>query len=148
MKGIEQLHNEIQILKENNIDTDELVRIADAIEREVEECYALLPKDARGEYVHVGDEMECRGCGREWFDPFVVVGMEVSADGWVAYAPDGGGHYPTLLRHKRPTVEEMLEDALNRAAHLDREEGYWPSAADITNIVNEVAPMLRLKEEE
>ena len=39
MKSIEQLHNEIQILNDNNIDTEELVRIADAIEREVEEGY-------------------------------------------------------------------------------------------------------------
>ena len=57
MKAIDELRDEIRILRDNNIDTDELVRIADAIERELEEGYVELPTDVNGEHIHIGDKL-------------------------------------------------------------------------------------------
>ena len=57
IKSLDELRKEIEILKGNNIDTYELVRISEAIEREVEEGYIELLKDADGERI-----IRCRDC--------------------------------------------------------------------------------------
>lgn len=120
--------------------------LIDAVEREVEEQieerYVELPKDADGETIRIGDVMECNGKKLK-----VMALSETQAfffdDGEIA------NYGVKIIRHyKPPTVEDVLEEALNRAANLDRKEGYWPSAADITNIVNEIAPKLQLREAE
>lgn len=51
---------------------------------------------------------------------------------------------PQNMRHHNPTVTEVLEQALTKAAHLDRKDGYWPSVADIAGLVNEYAPKILL----
>ena len=57
--------------------------------------------------------------------------------------------YPgCLINCKAPTVRDVIEGALNEAAMLDRKKGYWPSAADITNITDRVVKALGLKEDE
>ena len=58
LESLEQLHKEIETL--NNItDTDvgELERIAEAIEREIEEYYMELPTDEDGVPIHIGDKL-------------------------------------------------------------------------------------------
>lgn len=49
MSSIDKLHDEIEILKGNNIDTYELVRISEAIEREVQEGYGYTWRLAKEE---------------------------------------------------------------------------------------------------
>ena len=148
LEGIGQLRKEIQLLKEyNDIDTDELEKTADAIEREVESKYnELLPKDVSGKTVRYGCYVTvCPYDGK----PMKVNALRLSGFGWSVVFEDGSSEYLyRVLVCEPPTVEDVLEEALNKAANLDRKEGYWPSAADITNIVNEIAPKLQLKEEE
>lgn len=122
--------------------------IADEIEREVESNYIELPKDANGEVWRVGDlvvgETNPNNPKRVermlWYGP--DSGWQLETDTIIYPCPERARNYHA------PTVEDVLEEALNRAANLDRKEGYWPSAADITNIVNEVAPKLQLRKEQ
>lgn len=127
--------------------------LIDAVEREVEEGYVELPKDADGIPVHINDEMESE------YSPdrvFIVKRLKYSEkNGWMiggAIREDLSeyGLYDCRNCHhyKPPTTEDVLEKALNKAAMLDRKEGYWPSAADITNIINEFSPRLQLREED
>lgn len=144
--SMERLREEICLLDHNGIITDELERIADAIEREVEERYIERPVDADGMTTSPLDNMVDTNGKR-----FVVSSIELLASGeWLVYG-DGklGNAFVKLCHHyKPPTVEDVLEEALNKAANLDRKEGYWPSTADIANIVSEVAPKLQLREAE
>ena len=117
-------------------------RCLDEIERELEEEYVELPKDADGEYIHIGDRMECDG---KAFD--VIALSETQAFRANMYCEILPVDISAIRHHKPPTVEDVLEKALNEAAMLDRKEGYWPSAADITNIVNELSPRLQLRED-
>ena len=107
------------------------------------ECSIKLPVDADGEPIHIGDVMEWCDSG----ETLEVVGI---GDDCLFYL-DGEEAEWTAARNKRhhhsPAVEDVLERALNEAAMLDRQEGYWPSAADITNIVNSLASKLRLRED-
>lgn len=148
MNSLDELREETKILADNHIDTDELVRIADAIEREVLERYIEAPTDKDGELVRVCHVLQDERLGGGWCEPFEVHHLRIGLEGWEAYDEYGCGHIVRLCRHKPPTVEDVLEKALNKAASLDRPEGYWPSAADITNILNEIAPKLQLREED
>lgn len=145
MESLDELREETKILADNNIDTDELVRITEAIEREVLEGYAELPKDADGEYIHIGDRVE----DNERVMRIVLTNGSWEPSVYVEKAPCLLEEYfcNEVSHYKPPTVEDVLEKALNKAASLDRPEGYWPSAADITNILDEVAPKLQLRED-
>lgn len=123
---------------------DEVLRFVDAIERELKERYIEAPVDADGVPIHLYDHLKVDG-GR---GVYIVGNMTCCTDGWIIGTKRGQIGRPEEDAHhyEPPTVEDVLEKALNRAAMLDREEGYWPSAADITNMVNELAPKLRLKE--
>lgn len=122
---------------------------ADEIEKEIEERCVLLPLDKDGVPIHIGDEMV-----DQEKDRFVVSGLDFS-DTRVGVCKIIGVRYgieypyqpSKIIHYHKPTVEEVLEEALNKAASLDRKEDYWPSAADITSIVSEIAPKLQLKEE-
>lgn len=118
------------------------------IEQEIKEHYIELPKDADGDVWRVGDlvvgEVNPRNPKRIermlWYG--TDSGWQLETDSIIYPCPERPRHYHAL------NVEDVLEDALNKAANLDRKEGYWPSAADITNIVNEIAPKLQLREAE
>ena len=112
----------------------------EAIRRDVEEFWTLLPRDADGEVIHIGDVMAYTDNTK----PMEVVALVPP----VIFLTEDGPRYADMCRHYHaPTVEDVLEKALNEAAMLDRQEGYWPSAADITNIVNSLASKLRLRED-
>lgn len=132
--SLEQLRNEIQILRGNNIDTDELVRIADAIEREVEERYIELPKDADGEYIRIGDMMDkgevtcIRDCGKGW---------EVVLNDLYTY------DLPSL-HHHTPTVKDVLREFFEEVG-----DGlHTLKAIDTQVIIAKYAEKLQLKEAE
>ena len=106
MKGIEQLHKEIQILK-NDIDTDELVRIADAIEREVKEGYVELPKDANGEHIHIGDKLVGKYLEG---NPVVECTRLTLTNDWMVGHGRAEGTYNLYAHYHEPTVEDVLEE--------------------------------------
>lgn len=57
LKSIERLNKEIEILKQNNIDTDELVKISKDIEQEIDKQFVMLPVDCDGVSIHLDDEL-------------------------------------------------------------------------------------------
>ena len=95
--------------------------------------WVRLPKDADGEYIHVGDEMETL------ISPFegehcAVEYLTLLADGW-----EVDGEPPTSMRHyRKPTVEEVLHEFI-----CDHEEG----VRDEVDLIAEYAAKLQLKEE-
>ena len=126
--------NSVEVLKEK----------LDAIEREVSEKYTELPEDVNGNTVRYGGYVKVYPYDGK---PMKVKALRLSGFGWSVVFEDGSReHLYRVLACELPTVEDVLEEALNKAASLDRKEGYWPSAADITNIVNEISPKLQLKE--
>ena len=115
------------------------------IEQEINERYIEMPKDADGKPIRVGDKL----MNDHTEQVITVTQVAMSSDGWYVHTDHGIlGLLEHLHHYEPPTVEAMLESALNTAAMLDSDSGYLPSAADITNIVNEIAPKLQLREEE
>lgn len=152
MNSIEKLRNELDARCKDGLvplsQTRELWSFIDEIKREVEERYVELPTDADGAPIHIGDKITEGG----YSAVHTVKRMNFfSEDGWSIHTDIGFIEQPenaVIHHYQPPTVEDVLEKALNKAASLDRNEGYWPSAADITNIVNEIAPKLQLREED
>ena len=81
-------------------------------------CYIELPKDADGEYIHLGDRLEHIN------GEFTVNDMTVSIDGlWRAW--DGENGYTVLLvtcHHHTPTVEDALREFIDRWIKGSRDE--------------------------
>ena len=71
-----------------------------------------LPKDADGEYIHVGDEMEPNGANSLFGQAsFEVRAMRYDEGGWEVYDRLGDRYAPSLLRHHHaPTVEDVLRE--------------------------------------
>ena len=119
----------------------EFDRVLEALEREIAEKYMELPVGADGVPIHVGDILKSKYAPK----PFEVESMELSSTWTVWDKENGATRWPGECRHVKPrTVEDVLEEALYKAANLDRRDGYWPSAADVTNIVEKYAGELRM----
>lgn len=110
VEGIEKIRNELRGKRDLHILVPEFLEELDAIEREVEEqieeCYVELPKDANGERIHIGDELDCGKVSR----------IEITSDGdhkvYFRTKPDNPHLEWRLCRyvhHKPTTVEGMLE---------------------------------------
>lgn len=88
-----------------------LLSIADEIEREIESCYMLLPVDADGVSIRVGDVM-CSAGIREKGHKVIV--SAIFEDGFVEYGNDNGLIGPLCQEdwvHIKPrTVEDVLGD--------------------------------------
>lgn len=90
----------------------DLLDIADDIEREIAERYMELPLDADGVPVHVGDKMQYHGG-----EPFTVCAVAPGVIHMWAAAKLGERsttyHYaPDLCTHHKPrTIEDVLQDA-------------------------------------
>ena len=121
-----------------------------------EHGWIRLPKDANGEYIHLGDVMEDVPYRRNTIGRAEVVCMLLNSDGWVVSAKDPRGEWvePTLLtHHHEPTVEDVLEEYRIRYYDLatDMEcknitnEEY---AHGISSLNAEYAAKLQLKESE
>jgi hypothetical protein len=100
--------------------------------------YVKLPKDADGEYIHVGDVMDGYGKTIE------VVELRYGRSGWVLISRDGNGYADTFAfaHHHAPTVDELL----------DQLDGLRGNGADYEGVVtraSEIAEKLRelLKED-
>lgn len=140
--SLEQLRGEIQILRGNNIDTDELVRIADAIEREVEERYVELPKDADGEYIHIGDKLVSKHLEG---NSVVECTRLTLTNGWMVGHGRLDGTPNLFVHHKPPTVEDVLNGLCLKYVKLWNGEA---SKRERREIVAEYAAKLQLKEDE
>ena len=139
LDGIGELLKEIQIFNENDIDTDELVRIADAIEREVEERYIELPKDSDGEHIHIGDKL--MGKHLEG-NPIVECTRLTLTNGWMVGHGRADGTPNLFVHHKPPTVEDVLwEFALEIDQAVDAD-------VSVEKTIAEYAAKLKLREAE
>lgn len=140
MESLDELRDEIRILADNHIDTDELVRIADAIEHEVEERYVEGPTDKNGDpityhtMIHQWGALEYIACEMhtdgtyEWF----VRGHDISA-------PLMKAKHVTIA--KQPTVEEVLLEFYDE---YDYPDGNPP---DGDEILAKYAAKLQLRKE-
>ncbi len=149
INSLDRLRNAIVLDHHAGPDQSELSDLFNDVECEIDSNYFLLPKDMNGVPIHVGDKV-CTKLGSTYTVARITREDYEGTTTW--YIEDFASHYSLgsedLTICKPPTVEDVLEKALNKAARLDRKEGYWPSAADITNIVNEIAPKLQLRKEE
>ena len=95
-----------------------LEAIADAIEQELAERYVVLPLDADGMPIRVGDVMERKG-NRLYDDAlFEVRALRCGELGWEAIDRLGDRCDPSTLRHHQPdSWERIIADAYMRGAH-------------------------------
>ena len=109
-----------QKVLQGNITFDELNARIESLEDELSHCIEL-PKDADGEYIHIGDVMVSKdgnlhkvdsltrnpiGSDPEWFIGLVLLNDGVGVGSLVRYRPD------TLRHHHTPdTWERIIEDA-------------------------------------
>jgi len=112
----------------------------DAIEREIESGYTELPKDADGEYVRVGDELDGYGKTIE------VMELRIGCSGWVIVSRDGNAYADTyaFTHHHKPTIEDVLNELCTKAFH-SREIGANVSYKDV---IAEYAKRLQIREEQ
>ena len=77
-----------------------------------ESHYVMLPKDAKGEPIHVGDTLDGYGKTIE------VVELRYRRSGWVLISRDGNGYADTFAftHHHADSWERIIEDACKRAA--------------------------------
>ena len=111
------------------------------IEKEVAERYVELPKDADGEYIHIGDVMDSRVDYLFDGKPFTVRALVLCEDGWeVADGRFGNRYEPDSLRHHHaPTVEDVLQKLLEQAV------GYSDAHTTVAlDAIAEYAEKLRL----
>ena len=108
-----------QKVLQGNITFDELNARIESLEDELSHCIEL-PKDADGEYIHIGDVMVSKdgklhkvdsltrnpiGSDPEWFIGLVLLNDGVGVGSLVRYRPD------TLRHHSPDTWERIIEDA-------------------------------------
>lgn len=110
-----------------------LIGLADRIDAEMVE----LPKDAGGEYIHIGDVME-------WCDSGETLTVEgIGSD--VLFYIDGENAEWTAARNKRhhhePTVEDVLREFADRVCNSGHQWGL-----DAADTIAEYAARLRLAE--
>ena len=117
--------------------------IADRIDAAVEGMVEL-PKDADGEYIHIGDVMDSKV--DHLFDgrPFEVRALVLCEDGWEAADGRFGNRYePNSLRHHyAPTVEDVLREFADRVCNSGHQWGL-----DAADTIAEYAAKLQLRED-
>ena len=114
----------------------ELLEGNETLASDLESCgWVRLPKDADGEYIHVGDEMDGYGKTIE------VVELCIGRSGWVIVSRDGNAYDDTFAftHHKPPTVEDVLREFL--------EDWRASTMADGDDIIAKYATKLQLKED-
>lgn len=104
-----------------------------------EHGWVRLPKDADGEVIHIGDEVE--EVDHDGHNSVFELRME--EDGWWVIA-GGIGRRPDKYRHHHaPTVEDLLRELIHRYDELR----LGPSAFDPFELLAEYAAKLRLEED-
>ena len=124
-----------------------LLEDIDAIEREVEERYIELPKDADGEYIHIGDRVE----DNERVARIVLTNGSWEPSVYVEKAPCLlEEHFCYEVSHyHEPTVDDVLLEAC-KAYHGLMTESMSDVAHDMpapSEVIAKYAAKLQLKEE-
>lgn len=90
------------------LENDALYAENDALRHERDDGYVELPKDADGEPIHAGDELE--GYGRT----IEVVELRYGRSGWVVISRDGNAYADNhaFTHHVPDTWERIIEDAI------------------------------------
>ena len=153
MESIEMLRKDADVCTqtagvENEFETvwitkSVLLKDIEDIEREVEERYIELPKDADGKPIHVGDRL----CGWALEGKPVITVHHITSyeDGWRVSDKPAHEGTPNLYRHyKPPTVEDVLNELCTKAFH-SREMG---SNGSYRDVIAEYTAKLQLKEVE
>lgn len=84
--------------------------IAKSIEKEIAELYMLLPVDADGVPIHIGDICEMSD------DRFEVRQLKTDGDYWWVFDRLGDFYIAELCRHVKPrTLEDVLRDVWQEA---------------------------------
>ena len=113
---------------------DEVLGYVDAIERDVKKKYIVLPKDADGECIHIGDTMECNG----------VIFNVLALSGTQVFFTDDNGEIlragVLAIRHHKPSDVEYV---LREFADIVRMQ-----AQTSNKTVAEYAERLQLREED
>lgn len=103
----------------NTPDHDKIDKMVREAQRELDNRYQLLPLDADGEIIHVGDKMFCDD------DVFVVCGVgRENGVAAVYYTEEGGynAYFASVCHHyHKPTVEDLLKrfGAIYGATNID-----------------------------
>ena len=95
----------------------------------------MLPTDAEGVPIRVGDELKGYG------DSIKVVELRYGRSGWVLISSDGNGYADTAAFTHRPTVEDVLDEFFGKANLPD-------GTQTRTEIIAEYAAKLRLAGED
>ena len=107
-----------------------------------ESHYVMLPKDADGVPIHIGDVMDSKVDYLFDGKPFTVRGLVLCEDGWEVTDGRFGNRYkPDSLRHHHePTVEDVLHEFVGKALCVSDVVGE-------DELVTEYAAKLRLVED-
>lgn len=149
MKSIDKLRTAARNMAkgrelENHEECNLLLVIADEIEADIAERYMLLPVDADGVPIHIGDRLETFDCPPQDYDVFDVYGFCTTAiNGVDWYVIDGYDQQCNVegVRHVKPDpLKELLLEMLDR--HTDgiglREHG-----GDINSFAGKYAERIR-----
>lgn len=120
--------------------------------------FILLPVDAEGVPIHIGDMMEPNGANSLFGQAsFEVRAMRCDEGGWEVYDRLGDRYAPSLLRHHHaPTVEDVLREFHDRMEELgttdqcvgtDRAEAVDALLRERAELVAEYAEKLQLRGE-
>lgn len=121
-----------QKVVQHSITMDELSAEIECLEDELSHCIGL-PKDADGEYIHIGDVMTV-GDGTDEVEGILRDRYLVLRDGdWMTISASWAHHY------KPPTVEDVLRE-FGRGWH---EQMNGPETFDIADYVERYAAKLR-----
>ena len=137
----------------------DLDRIADRIDAEHEkaihelngfaEVSVLLPKDANGEPVYVGDEMECiTPLHPDVPKAFKVQRISLESSGWTLVAYPASYKPENCCHVKQPTVEDVLQEFADQYAfYKEIEKGVCPDLESHKEVLRQFAAKLRLADE-
>lgn len=120
----------------------ELNNLADAIG----DTCVLLPKDADGEYIHIGDKVQQRDHAGKWTGPLLVMAVTNVGCYVMAYDTLSSSVFHVWgndVRHYAPTVEDVLREF---AGTLASAENNWGS--DVNDAIAEYAAKLQLRSDE
>ena len=94
---------------------DPIWEIIGEIESEIQERYLLLPVDADGVPIHVGDEVELTTRAAKFH-----ACLKLSEYGWLIDNDEPSGFTPDCVRHVKPrTLEDVLCDMIHEYGCTD-----------------------------
>ena len=134
--GIKKLYGLVERL-EGQASAIDLEQIVVEIEAEIEEKYILLPVDADGVPIHLGDNLKSTYC-----DSGVVSSIEKDADGWMlGVIPDGWDvltlQDPIRFTHyETRTVEDVLRDVVTLCNNTWKDEKSAFDFLDVDDVMN------------